>query len=184
MIEGIKLAITVVGAFISAAAAVIALQAWRVGKKTLERDHRPVIRAVAAAQDWKTIGLVEADERTFMQLEGVLLKNVGRAPGLSVVAFDPLNRAVIGSVDAVEPLGPGAKERNRLGRVAMPMDPPMRHGDTYELFYQDLLASWHLTRFRPLRGPLADHIQCTFVGLVKDDKVPAEVRNLGTVARP
>jgi len=54
----------------------------------------------------------------------------------------------------------------------------MAMGHDYELYYQDTLGGWHLTRFhsRP------EKIECTFVGEVK--MVPGEVEPLGTVLKP
>ena len=42
-----------------------------------------------------------------LDLRQVILKNVGRGPALTVVAFDPHRTALLGDVPLVEPLGGG-----------------------------------------------------------------------------
>jgi hypothetical protein len=111
-------------------------------------------------------------------LDRVILKNIDPAPALSVVAFDPEHAAVIGEVPLVEPLGAGKDEADRIGRVTLTFERRMVMGNDYHLYYQDTLAEWHLTRFRP--SP--EKIECTFVGQVK--KVPGEVGPRGTVLKP
>jgi hypothetical protein len=113
-----------------------------------------------------------------LELDSVILKNIRPAPALATVAFDPEHSAVIGEVQLVEPLGAGKDEADRIGRVTLTLQRRMVIGNDYELYYQDTLGGWHLTRFRPK----AEKIECTFVGHVK--RVPAEVEPLGTVLKP
>jgi hypothetical protein len=106
----------------------------------------------------------------------VILKNIGKGPGLTVIAFDPEHAALIGDVDVIEPLGPGDDEAKRLGRVSLRLRQRMVLDSTYELYYQDTLGTWHLTRFRPR----AAKMECTFIGEAK--KVPTEVKAQSTVS--
>jgi hypothetical protein len=62
-----------------------------------------------------------------MSMNTVLLKNIGRGPGLTVIAFDPELSALIGDVDVTEPLGSGDEERTRSGRVMMPLPEATEH---------------------------------------------------------
>ena len=60
-----------------------------------------------------------------LELHHVILKNIGSAPALTVIAFDPEHAATIGEVQVVEPLGAGENEASRLGRVALAFQRPL-----------------------------------------------------------
>jgi hypothetical protein len=147
----------VVSSILSIAALVVSIFAHKHASKVLRLEHRPLVR---------------------VELGEVILKNVGRGPALTVVAFDPASAALLGEVPLVEPLGGGEDEASRIGRVRLPLHGRMVMSSDYALYYQDTLGEWHLTQFRPKPGK----IECTFVGAVKS--VPREVEPLGTILKP
>ena len=173
MTDIVRLLADVAAALASIIAVCIAVAAWRLASRTFRRDHRPLVRVVAT---WPA----GHDLPEPMAMDAVILKNIGRGPGVTVIAFDPIRRALTGDVEVAEPLGSGTDERNRTGRAVMALRSPMLMDSTYELYYQDILGAWHLTRFRPVPW----RIECSFVGEVRNRELPAEVKTLGTVARP
>jgi hypothetical protein len=173
--------VDLVSDIVSIAALAVSIFAYRHASKALRLGYRPVVRVVGAFAP--QIGFLggghgQGISPPELELDRVILKNVGRGPALTVVAFDPENAALIGDVDVVEPLGAGEDEASRAGRVTLPFRRRMATGNDYHLYYQDTLGGWHLTRFRPK----AEKIECTFDGEVK--KVPGEIESLGTVLRP
>jgi hypothetical protein len=166
----------IVNAIASVVAIVISVAAWRLASKTVRLEHQPMIRVVTAFVP--RIGVLGRDMGPAeLEMETVFLKNAGRGPGLAVIAFDPERSAIIGRVEIVEPLGDGTEEADRLGRVDMTLQPPMVMDHKYELYYQDRLSAWHLTRFCPRRAK----IECTFPGAVR--RVPEVVKAQATVAK-
>ena len=111
-------------------------------------------------------------------MDGVLLKNVGPGPGLTVIAFDPGNAALMGAWTSSSRSAPGSPKLSASVASALALGRHMVMDTTYELYYQDTLGAWHLTRFRPRPGK----IECTFVGEVTT--IPGEVEVQGTVAPP
>jgi hypothetical protein len=160
----------VVAAVASLTAVAIAIFALRLAAQTFRRDHRPIVRVVA---------LIPAGQENALDLNSVLLKNIGRGPALTGIAAAS-DGVLIGDIEAVEPLGDADDEAHRPGRVKMDLALPMTMNTTYDLYYQDVLGHWHLTRFRPV--PF--RIECSFVGKVRRHKVPGSVLSWGTVARP
>ena len=171
--------IELIGALASLIAAGIAWGAWRVARQAFRRDHRPIVRVVALAQPSTMMAIREARDHD-MVMDAVLLKNVGRGPALTVLAVSRTGDLLLGDVDVVEPLGVGASESERSGRVRMTLQRRITMDESYELYYQDVLSKWHRTRFRarPWR------IECSFDGEVSDRSVPDTVRVFTTVAKP
>jgi hypothetical protein len=166
---------------VSVLALLVSFKAWRLAAKSFSVGHRPLVRVVASVAPQifslggrKTEPSLPANTIE-IELNQVVLKNIGSASALTVVAFDPEDAAVIASVDLVEPLGAGKIESERIGRVTLMFQRNMTIGHSYELYYQSTLGEWHLTKFRPMPRK----VECTFVGEVK--KVPDEVEPLGTV---
>jgi hypothetical protein len=106
----------------------------------------------------------------------LILKNVGKGPALAVVIFHPDDAALVGGIQVVMPLGDGIDEAHRIGRVTLSLQRPIASGEDYELYCQDSLGGWHLTRFRPGKHT----IDCQFSRPVT--KVPPEVEAQGRVA--
>lgn len=153
----------------------IAIAAWRVARETFARDHRPIVRVVPLYDNFAPIFTREQT----MLMDSVVLKNIGRGVGLTGLAYDPARDAVIGDIETIEPLGDGANERTRLGRVGLQLRESMTMLQSYELYYQDTLGAWHVTVFRPIPWK----IECSFKN-VPTKKVPGVVQVLGTIARP
>lgn len=170
----------IISAIVSIVALGISIRALHLATQTFRLEHRPLIRVVATFRP--QVGVLGGHgshiDALLLDPTQLLLKNVGRGPGLTVVAFDPDVSALLGDVEVVEPLGPGEAESTRLGRVVLQLRRPMVRDHTYELYYQDVRGAWHLTRFRPR----PQKIECTFVG--EANKVPAEVGMQGTVEKP
>ena len=152
----------------------VAIAALRQARTAFRFGHRPVIRVVAAFMP--TMGVLGSASAAELELGAAILKNIGRGPGVNITAFDPENSTLIAGVDVVEPVRPGHDETNRSGRISLALTRPMVLHATYELYYQDTLGAWHLTRFRARPGK----IECAFVGEVKT--VPPEVEARATVA--
>lgn len=124
------------GVLFAGVSTVVALLALYRSNESFWRDHAPIIRAVP-----KFAGEGEQRRR---QTRCVVLKNIGRGPGMSVALVDSAAR-VLANVDVVEPLGSGPKESERLGRVELPISEDLADGHKFRLFYQDVRGSWHVT---------------------------------------
>jgi hypothetical protein len=162
---------------VSVAALAVSIAAWRHASKAFRLGHRPIVRVVGAfTTQFGVMG--QGVGPRVLELDRIILKNIGPAPALTVVAFDPEHAATIGEVQLVEPLGAGKDEADRIGRVTLTLQGRMVMSNDYHLYYQDTLGGWHLTRFRPK----PEKIECTFLGQVK--KVPDEVEPLATVLKP
>jgi hypothetical protein len=168
----IQLTADVIGALAAIGAVGIAIFAFRVAAQTFRRDHRPIIRVVALFQP-AILG-----QPRLPTLDSAVLKNIGRGPAINVIACTT-DATLLGDVEALEPLGSADNEADRPGRVAMTFAMQLQIDTTYELYCQDLLSHWHLTRFRPRHYG----IECCFVGPVPSRKVPGSVRYWGTVAK-
>ena len=177
MSEGLTIGANIVTALASVLAVAIAIAAFRLAALTFKRDHRPLVRVVAtlapAAPGY------EAPPQN-MLFDKILLKNIGKGPGLTGVVYRPSNQTLIGDIEAIEPLGDADEEPNRPGRVVLKLRELMVMHETYELYYQDIVGAWHLTLFRPVPYK----IECTFKGEQSSRKVPAPVNVIATVARP
>lgn len=93
------------------------------------RDHRPMVRVVWSRRP-----------------KAILLKNMGRGTAFGAVLSNTSGRRVSGKpVDAVEPLGAGAQESERIGRVPHALVEQPLQGQTYWLHYQDITGRWHRT---------------------------------------
>jgi hypothetical protein len=171
---------SILGIIVSIVALGVSVAAYRVASNAFRLAHSPLVRVVGAfAPQFGVLGRgVSHISPQVLELDRVILKNIGPAPALAVVAFDPEQSATLGEAQLVEPLGAGEDEASRIGRVTLTLQRPMVMGNDYHLYCQDTLGGWHLTRFRPWNGK----IECTFVGHVK--KVPGEVEPLGTVLKP
>jgi hypothetical protein len=169
--------LSVLSVIASAVALAISFAALRIASKTFRLAHSPLVRVVGSfAPQFGVLG--QGISPRVLELDRVILKNIGRVPALTVVAFDPERSAVIGEVQLVEPLGSGTKEADRIGRVTLTFQQRMVMGNDYDLYYQDTLGGWHLTRF----WPRTEKVEFTFVGQVK--RVPDEVGPLATVVKP
>jgi hypothetical protein len=103
----------------------------------------------------------------------VILKNVGRGPGMAAVLVDARDH-VLANRDVVEPIGPGPTESQRLGRLEVATSDDLSDGQTYRLFYQDLRGHWHATEF----FIASDGFRTTFRGRQWPWKVPRSVKGL------
>ncbi len=167
----LQIAADLVTAFASLVAVVIAWRALTIARETFRRDHRPVLRVV---------GVKDRTEPSYVPATGsIIVKNLGLGPAFTLIVFNPDLRLSLGEADSLEPLQPADSETKRIGRIVITLSGHMSRNVTYELYCQDLLSHWHLTRFRPRQFGM----ECTFVGQIGDSQIPKEIRGLASVTR-
>lgn len=164
------------------AALLIATAAWWIGV----RQHRSSIRP-----------LLRPYRRPGYGNSGLVLKNVGNGPALSVVVFDTRKNQICVEVDAVELPGgtvdPELLQQDRErwdGSVPVHVHPPMYDGAKYLLLYQDLEGSWHETAFVVGVSEWDDHTSVRVsakhrgrCGWLRAMWLPREVTSIGIVSR-
>ena len=116
-------------------AAVAAVVYAYLTSQILQRDQRPLLRLARDAQRDRLL----------------VVKNIGRGPALGVALIDH-EGAVLGFVDAVEPLAQGVgPESERSGRVEFlaEREVPRLPGFPLFLVYQDVGGRWYATKLVP-----------------------------------
>jgi len=161
--EWVQAVVAALALWAAVVAAVLSFHAYKA-------SFRPMIRVVPVFDDVARFSPL---------LDRVVLKNIGRGPGISIVILERRGSSVddlLAEVDSLEPLGetygPNFSESSRVGRVEVRPNRKLIIGGSYRVLYVDIAGRWHETDFEVLDNGFNNRLALTRI----DEEIPPWVR--------